>query len=670
MEKKSVQGTPLPAENTGLRYIIPALVFVSAFIVFLPALKNGFVSWDDLDNFVNNPNYRGLGWEQLKWMFTTFHTGPYQPLSWLSYGLDYLVWGMNPAGYHLTNVILHSLNAFIFCLLCAKLLEAAAGPEKRLGADELYYSAGFAALVFALHPLRVESVAWATERRDVLSGLFYLLTLLAYIRPFSACPGKASSWRQNIPPLFLFLLALLSKGIVITLPLALLILDVYPLRRLPSGPSGWFARENRAVWLEKIPYFILAAVFGVIGYIGQSRSGAVAGYSEFGLGSRAAQFFFSGGFYIWKTLVPLNLAPLYHSPAGFSLADWQPLLGAAVLLSITAALFMSRRSWPAALAAWLYYLVTLAPVSGIVKLSTQMAADRYTYLACLGFAALSGGGVKAGINSLKKPLVSAVVPAAFLAAAVLGGMSWRQIGIWRDSETLWRHTLSINDGLQFAHNNLGVVLFEKGKPEEAMEHYNKALRINPENADAHTNMGVVLFTQGKPGLALSRYQEALRIAPNRSDVRANMGAALAALNRREEALEYLREALKADPANADAHYNMGCMLAYRGEFNEAAVHYKESLRIRPGFAKLYYNLGVVLAAQGKTEDAVKQYREALRLKPDFVEAHINLSAILFNQGRKEEALFHCREALRISPDNVQARNNLSAMLKSPLSGMK
>lgn len=664
--KRKLNTTPSttgPVENSRLRFVIPVLVALLTFIVFLPALNNGFVDWDDIANIVDNWKYRGLGWTQFKWMFTTFHLGPYQPLSWLTYSLDYLVWDMNPFGYHLTNVILHSLNAFVFCLLFPKLLIAGAGPESRHDMNKVYFSAGVAALFFAIHPLRVESVAWVTERRDVLSGLFYLLTILFYIQPRTDGVEHAPFWRRHMLPLFVFFLALLSKGMVISLPVIFVILDTYPLRRLPLNPRRWFDREFRAVWLEKIPYFALAAIFGAVGYIGQNMVGAIASYAKSGLGSRAAQVFFSGGFYIWKTLVPLNLVPIYQAPAGFGITSWQPLLGAVLLLSTTAAVFALRRLWPVLIAAWLFYLITIAPVSGIVKLSAQIAADRYTYLSCLGFAVLAGAGFWAGMRASQKLIRNAVLLATCLVIAGLGCLSWRQTKIWRDSETLWRHTLAINNELHFAHNNLAMSLVAQGKPARAIVHYREALRINPGYAEAYNNMGIALFALGKSETAVKYFNEALRIAPGYAEAYYNIGVALFALGKSEGAGNFFNEALFIKPNYANAHHKLGLMLASQGELDEAVRHYREALRINPGLVTLHYNLGVGLAAQGKLEEAAKHYREEFRINPGCAEAHLNLSVILFNQGKLDEAIKHCQEALRVNPDYAAARNNLAVMLK-------
>lgn len=516
------------------------------FAVFLPSLKNGFVNWDDTENLVANLNYRGLGWEQLKWMFTTFHLGPYQPLSWLTYGADYLFWGMDPFGYHLTNVALHSVNAALLCLLCLELFSLPGlppTPEKETGRG---LAAGFAALVFALHPLRVESVSWATERRDVLSGLFYLLTVLWYLWPRRAGAQRASFWRRHLLPLAAYLLALLSKGIVITLPAALILLDIFALKRLPLYVRGWFARENRGVWLEKLPYFALAAIFAAAGYYGQAQSGAVASYEAFGFSYRAAQVLYGIMLYVCKTLVPLNLAPEYKMAGGL----WQPLLAGTAALAITAAAAALRNRRPALLTAWLFYLVTLAPVSGIVKLGSQSAADRYTYLPCLGFAVLAGAAFLACREAAKKRLRQACAVGACLLLTGLAALTWRQQGVWRDTETLWTHALTVNPELAFAHYNLGVHIAAQGRLDEAAGHYREAVRINPAFSPGFYSLGRIAHAQGRLAAAAGYYTEALEI----------------------------------NPGYALAHYNFSVTLAAQGKPVEAEARYLEALRLNPGLA--------------------------------------------------------------------------------------
>src|SRR5437870_8764646 len=367
--------------------VIPLVIAFSTFAAFLPALQNQFVSWDDAENFLDNPHYRGLGWTHLRWMWTT-HLGHYIPLTWMTLGLDYLLWGMNPVGYHLTNLLLHAANAVVvFFVVCRLLARALPSPSEHGYA--LAVSSGVAALVFAIHPLRVESVAWVTERRDVLSGLFYLVAILLYLR---ACERGARGRGWYWLSVAVFGCALLSKSMVVNLPIVLLILDVYPLRRL-GGAVGWWSEPAQRVYVEKIPFVLLAAAASAVALMAQlSHNTMVSVVQLSGLGRRAVSMY-GLRFYLWKTVAPVNLSPLYELPPTGN--PWPPpfLLSYGLVLAITAIVLAFRRRVPGLLAAWVAYVVVLLPVLGIFQSGPQITADRYTYLAGLGWAILAGAGL-------------------------------------------------------------------------------------------------------------------------------------------------------------------------------------------------------------------------------------------------------------------------------------
>src|SRR5881397_914330 len=366
--------------------VISLVIAFSTFAAFLPALQNQFVSWDDAENFLDNPHYRGLGWTHLHWMWTT-HLGHYIPLTWMTLGLDYLLWGLNPVGYHLTSLLLHTANAVVFFFVVRRILTRALPSPSERG-HALVVAAGFAALVFAIHPLRVESVAWVTERRDVLSGLFYLSTILMYLQ---ACErgtrGRGGYWLS----VAVFVCALLSKSMVVNLPVVLLILDVYPLRRL-GGAIGWWSEPARRVYLEKIPFVLLAAAASAIAVMAQSSVHAALSLAQLSMPGRLGISAYGLSFYLWKMVVPVNLSPFYER----GLIDpWATpfLLSYGLVLAITAIVLALRRRVPGLLAAWLAYIVVLSPVLGIFQSGPQIAADRYTYLANLGWAILAGAAM-------------------------------------------------------------------------------------------------------------------------------------------------------------------------------------------------------------------------------------------------------------------------------------
>src|SRR6266704_441221 len=581
--------------------VIPLVIAFSTFAAFLPALQNQFVSWDDAENFLDNPHYRGLAWTHLRWMWTT-HLGHYIPLTWMTLGLDYLLWGMNPVGYHLTSLLLHAANAVGFFFVVRRLLtQALSSPSER--GHALAVSAGFAALLFAIHPLRVESVVWVTERRDVLSGLFYLLAILVYLR---ACEQGASGRGWYWLSVAVFVCALLSKSMVVNLPVVLLILDVYPLRRL-GGFVGWWSDPARRIYVEKIPFVLLAAAASAIALWAQLSHDTMVSVVQLSALGRLAVSVYGVSFYLWKTVAPVNLSPLYELPP--TVNPWAPpfLLSYGLVLAITAIVLALRRRVPGLPAAWVAYIVVLLPVLGIFQSGPQIAADRYTYLAGLGWAILAGAGLLSCWRSSRRSKTG--TPATWLLAGIalcvvvgLGVLTWNQVHVWHDSEKLWSHAVAIDPRSPVGQYSRGLVLAQQGKLTEAMEHYQTALRLNPDYADAHNNVGAVLAEQG-------------RLA---------------------EAIEHYREALRLKPDYADAHYNWGNALAQQGKPAEAIEHYRQALRIKPDDALSHTNWGVELAQQGKLAEAIDHFREALRIKPDDALAHRNLGLALTQQGKLVE----------------------------------
>src|SRR3989454_534488 len=518
----------LTSAQRWVRWLAPLLVALLTLTAFLPTLQNQFVSWDDDKNFLENPHYRGLSWTHLHWMWTT-HLGHYIPLTWMTLGLDYLLWGMNPVGYHLTSLLLHAANAVVFFFVVRRLLtRALPGPAER--GHALAVAAGFAALVFAIHPLRVESVAWVTERRDVLSGLFYLSAILLYLR---ACEFGARGGGWYWLAVAVFVCALLSKSMVVNLPVVLLILDVYPLRRL-GGAIGWWSEPARRVYLEKIPFVLLAAAASAIAVMAQSSVHAAASLAQLSVPGRLAVSAYGLGFYLWKMVVPVNLSPLYELPRTMDPVAPPFILSYALVLAITAIVLALRRRVPGLPAAWVAYVVVLLPVLRIVQSGPQIAADRYTYLAGLGWAILAGAGVLSGWRTSRtsKTGTPTTLPIAGVVTCLvvgLGVLTWNQAQVWHDSEKLWTHALALDPQSSIAENNLGVVRADQSKLAEAIEHYQRALQLRPDYADAHTNLGDALVLQGKLAEAVQHYQWALQINPNFTQARSHLVDALRGL---------------------------------------------------------------------------------------------------------------------------------------------
>src|SRR5437867_1435788 len=647
--REPVVHTPAPG---WVLWLVPVLIALITVAAFLPALQNQFVSWDDAENFLDNPHYRGLGWSQLHWMWTT-HQGHYIPLTWMTLGLDYLLWGMNPFGYHLTSLLLHAANAVAFFFVVRRILKRALPSPSERG-HALAVSAGFAALVFAFHPLRGESVAWVTERRDVLSGLFYLSAILVYLR---ACERGARGRGWYWLSVAVFGCALLSKSMVVNLPVVLLILDVYPLRRL-GGFVGWWSEPARRIYVEKIPFVLLAAAASAVAVMAQLSKSAMISVAHLSALGRLAVSAYGLSFYLWKMVVPLNLSPLYMRPPTVDPEASPFILSYGLVLAITAIVLALRRRIPGLPAAWAAYVVVPLPVPGIFPRGSQIAADRYTYLAGLGWAILAGASLLACRHATRFLIRGSAVGVL----VGLGVLTWNQVHVWHDSEKLWTHALAIDPKSSVAHSNLGSALIAQGKPAEASEHFREALRIRPDYADAHSNLGTALAQQGKLSEAVEHYGQALKIKPDFGKAVSNLGSALARQGKLIEASDQFRRALEIMPDNADVHYNLGMALARQGKPAEASEHFQAAVRINPNDADAHYNWGNALARQRKPAEAIAHYQQALRIKPDSADAYTNWGNVLAQQGKLAEAVEHYQQALKLR-QSPEAQSNLVDTLR-------
>ncbi len=690
-------------------WLAPVLVALLTIAAFFPVLQNGFVDWDDDVNIVDNLDYRGLGWQQLRWMFTNFNLGHYQPLSWVTLGLDYVLWGMNPFGYHLTNLILHGANAAIFYFVALRLLSAVFRKSMDSGELPLRVAAGFAALLFALHPLRVESVAWVTERRGLLAGLFFLLSVLCYLRANAIQESSGTRLRWMAAAVTTYGLSLLSKASGLAFPIVLLALDVYPLGRLSGGLKEWRNASNRKLWWEKIPFLVLALTAAALALMAEHQRGAVRSLQEYGIIFRVGQAFFGLTFYPWKTLVPSGLFPMYAVVADAVPASWslQPPEDAILALSIIMALavsivlFLLRHRWPAGLAGWVCYVGLVAPVTGIVRVGGHIVADRYSYLPCLGWAILVGGGLLVLWQrwlSHSRMASASVLVVTTMAVAGLGGLTWRQAQVWHDSDTLFGHVLAVSPRSKMAHVNFGFVLASRGEFDKAVKHYQQALQIDPDYPIAHFdladslsqqgkadeavkhyrhvirlrpgfvmtyhNLGMLLVKQGKLEEAADSYRRALEIAPTFEEAHNNLGYILAGRGKVEEAIEHYRKALDLNPEYALAHVNFGDALVLRGKLDEAIVHFRKALESEPGLARAHYSLGRVLAEQGQLSEAIKEYGEAVKSDGSLAVAYYDMGNAYFELGKYKEAVEQYGRAVKIDPSYAVAYYNMgNALLK-------
>ena len=616
----------------GVLVVLSVLAAALTLLVFLPALRCGFLGWDDPQNFLDNTHYRGLGWVNLRWMFTTTLAGNYQPLSWLTLAADYKLWGMDPHGYHLTNVLIHALNGALLCLVCMSLLSrtsqsmaAPTEPALPLAAASL-----FGALFWSLHPLRVESVAWVTERRDVLSGCFYLLTVLCYLR-WTACQRR----RWWLAALAVYMFSLLSKVMGMTLPVVLILLDVYPLRRLPPDPRTWLSKTWRGRLLEKIPFLLPAAAAAWVGLLGQKAAKTTMALTDFGAFDRLARAAYALVFYLEKTIMPVGLSPFYEMLSPFDPFAPRCLLSLAGVCVLAVLIWRWARRLPGLAAAMLFYAVSIAPVLGLVAMGNHLAADRYTYIPAMGFSVLVGGLLRRVLDRRSWSRAAAVAGAAALMLS-LGALSWRQCGFWRDTDTLWGRVLSLTPASCTAHHDLGIALAQRGDVEGAVRHLRQARILLPHSDVERKMLSGALYNQGN---------------------------ALLRSGRAEEALRPLEAAARLSPESAEAQNNFGLALAQAGRREEACLRYGEAVRLDPRFAAAYYNWGNAATDLGKLGQAEKLYREAIRLDDNLLDARFNLGNILARQGRHREAADQYRAVLKESPGFPGARVNLEQVTR-------
>jgi hypothetical protein len=553
----------VPRAFEALSRLVPlVLVVAGTFVAFLPVLHAGFLNWDDRTNLVRNANVRGLGWSQLRWMFTSTRLGHYTPITWLSFGLNYVLGGMNPLGYHLGNLLLHAANAGLFylvtCRLLAEAFRASVGARPSAGTSAspdlcIRVGAAFAALCFGVHPLRVESVAWVTERRDVLCGLFTLLTVLAYLtfcrRREPACFKSGWYWAS----LAFFALALLSKSIVVAFPLVLMALDVHPLRRLSFADRSWRGRAGHLV-VEKLPFLALSAVISAVMLVAGWR-GVLTPIAMLGVPERLAISGYGLAFYLEKAVVPWPLSPLYelHYPVRPLSATY--LLPAALVVVIATAVVRGRHRIPGAAVAGIAYVALLLPVIGWTHNGEQVTADRYTYLSELGFAVLAAGGLTWVLRRRERfePwIVTACVAAAALVVVGWGAASWRQSAVWHDTETLWRSALRVDPDCTICGINLGAELIARRPPDphgvrEAEALFRHALSVRPDRTFGYHGLGVSLVLQQRYDEAEVPFRRYAEQDPTSAVGPLDLGLLRLFQHRHLEAIELLRRARAIDP---------------------------------------------------------------------------------------------------------------------------
>lgn len=597
----------MPGRTPASTWLIPLGIAVAVCLTFAPALAGDFVSWDDAKNFLENPHYRGLSGKNLAWMWSTFHLGHYIPLAWMTLGLDYVLWGMNPTGYHATSIVIHAANAVLLYYLGQRLLTLAVATDANRPATrraDITAGAAFAALVFAIHPLRVESVAWITERRDVLSLFFMLVSTSAYLRWVAE---DRMSRRLYVVSVAAFLCALLSKATAMTLPAVLLLLNVYPLKRFS-------VQTVRSIALELAPFAAFSLATMILSVV------ALRPPTQLPLAAKLAVSAYSLAFYLGKTALPTGLAPLYEMPQQIAPAHTRFLISYIVCGGLAAAAWAMRRRWPGGVAALAAFVLISMPMLGIVQNGPQIAADRYTYHSGPAIALFAAGAI---FLALRIPRTVARVTAGAV-IVLLALATAKQTKTWRDSEHLWTRVLTVDSSSAIAHSALASLSYRSGDVERGLAHSLRAVDLAPNYPEAHNNLGIGFARQRRLTEAAEQYRRAVELQPTYDEGLNNLGVVTAALGNLDSAVSLFRRALAVNPDYADAHVNWGNALVRVQRIDEAIPHYEKAIDARPNHEDAYHNWGVALAQQGRLEEAMERFRQTLAINPNHAEARLYL----------------------------------------------
>lgn len=606
----------MPAKPPGLfsspekrNVILCLLLVVATLALYNPVNRHPFVNYDDDRYITENPHvHNGLTWRTITWAFTATEQGNWHPLTWLSHALDYQLFHQNPAGHHFTSLLIHAANAVLLFLF---LMYA----TRRLGPSL------FVAALFALHPINVESVAWVAERKNVLCTFFFFATLIAY-----CWYARQPDWRRYLVFAGLFLLGLMSKPMVITLPFVLLLLDYWPLGRIRGGHADATAAPLSKLVVEKLPLIALSAASAVITMQAQRAGGAMRSTAQFSLAVRLENAVMAYAMYLWKMIWPSHLSPIYPHP-GDSLAGWQVGTSALVLLAVTAVAlkFRARRYL---LTGWLWFLGTLVPVIGLVQVGDQAMADRYAYIPLVGIFIMIAWGIADLADSKQIGLVVRVIPAACVLLA-LSFATNRQLGYWSSNYDLWTHAVAVTGRNFIAQDNLGGALLWLGKTDEAYLHFQAAAEINPLDPMSRSNLGAYLQEHGHMAEAIEKYNRVIT--------------------------------LTSDPGLLAATYaNLGAAYRKLGEDEKARTSYDQALQLNPNQYNAYLGLGELLEKQSRLDDAISNYSKAVELRPTDT-GFLLLGRALERTGRRSEALAAYQAALRLSPEMPEAQHAVDAL---------
>ncbi|HTY89447.1 MAG TPA: tetratricopeptide repeat protein [Candidatus Acidoferrum sp.] len=625
--------------------ILPAILVLATLAAFWPVLNSGFINYDDTDYVTANPHVQaGLSLTGLRWAFQTDCASNWHPLTWLSHMLDVSLFGKGPAGPHAVNLFLHVVNSLLLLLLLQR-------------ATAAQWRSALVAGLFALHPQHVESVAWIAERKDVLSTMFGLLTLWAFVRYAEAeKEAKGAGKFFYGLSLLVFALGLMSKPMLVTLPLVMLLLDYWPLGRLAAGAKEEIPRTFQRLIVEKAPFLVMSTLSCLVTMWAQEK--AILSLENLPLSDRTANTVIAYVRYLGKAIWPDNLALPYLHLGRWS--EEQVAAATAVLITLSLGAIWIGRIRPYVITGWFWFLGTLIPVIGLVQVGSQAMADRYTYVPLIGVFIIAVWGT--GDAVLRWPALKRVVaPVGVLILAAYGWQSHRQAMYWHDSETLFKRSAAVTTNNFIALCNVGGVYFERGRLDEALDYYQQATRINPRYADALNSIGAVLAAKGDDD-AEKWFHRALDVQPTQPDALFNLGNFMAKKGRTQEAGGYFEASLKAKPDNFEARNNLANLLVRQGRLEEAIAQYQLALEQWPDAALIHKNLGEMLAAKGKLDEAMRHYRQAIALTND-PGAHYSLGLTLAVQGKWDEAIGQYEQTLRLWPTNAEAYYNLGYALR-------
>lgn len=620
--------------------LICLFLVIAAVIVYGQMLGHDFVYYDDHQYAAENSHVKaGLTVEGLKWAFSTLDFEFWHPLTWLSLMLDTQLFGIAPGGYLFSNLLLHIINALLLFIFFRRSTGAV-------------WQSGLVAALFALHPAHVESVAWIAQRKDVLSTFFWMLTLLCYLF-YVERPGI----KTYLPVLLSLVLGLMAKPMLITLPFVLLLLDYWPLKRFKCETSLKSSFPSAlALFREKIPMFAFVGAAGVLTYFAQEIGGGIVSTARVPVAKRISNALVSYLEYIANLLWPFDLACYYPLPDTFPL--WQ--VGGALLLLVLIFWFAIRsaRRYPFVIVGWLWYLGTLVPVIGLVKIGAFSMADRYTYVTFIGIYVIAAWGVPQLLTRIPYHRTT-MVSLATLVLIVCMVTTWYQVRFWQNKFTLFTRALEVTSNNWFAHNALGRDFLRREKYDQALNQFYKALHIVPNYIPTYINLGITYARQNKLTEAIGYLSDAEQMNPAVAEVQKDLAILYEQQGDSDKAIQHFRRALKIEPENAVVHKYLGNLMIARGNLDEAIDHFVQSLKVQPGDARVHYNLGLAFEQQGKNDEAVEQYSAALKINPDYANAHYNLANVRARQKNYDDAVEHYQKALAIRPDLIQALFNLA-----------